>query len=307
MSDDRKYDRVYSRILSDDRKYDRVRYYSNGDGSAVLVIGGKKAYVLWKIVILIIIISAAAVAAVLIIVNVLGGRAAPQPESPAPVVVEEEPVSASPEEDPEAGTDESEPAGNDMGSTYSFGGSTVFDFVVIEDEFPRGTWSVNQVISEYGTPNEINSEYLPGYEIVFVRMDYGNFSFHFFPEYIGSFSFAPDVHEGGFYEMNEDDKNLEMELNAVQARDPGVKLPHGITIRQSTKAEIISAYGEEPVYEYEDKEYDMNVILYQYAFFDKYGELLEDYNEYSLGSIEYHFDDNDVLVLAVVIWTGFDL
>jgi len=262
-----------------------------------------------KNVILIIIIAAAAVAAVLIIVNLLGDREAPQPESTTPAINEEEPapVATAPVAGPDPGPVELEPAGEDMGFTYSYGGPTVFDFVVIEDEFPRGGWWVDLVINEYGTPDKIEAEYLPGYEIVFVRVKYDEISFHFYPESIELFSFAPDVLEGGFYEMNEADRGLYLEINTLQVRDPSVKLPHGIKIGQSTKAEIISAYGEDPAYDFKNKEYDMNLIFYQYAFFDESGEPLEDYNEYMLGSIEYHFDDNDVLNLVVIQWEWFDL
>ena len=66
-------------------------------------------------------------------------------------------------------------------SEYAFPvNNTVFDFSILtEDEFPRGEWSVNQLIGKYGEPIDVWADYLEGYDIAFINLEFPNMYINF--------------------------------------------------------------------------------------------------------------------------------
>jgi len=264
-----------------------------------------------KNILFVIIIVAIAVATVLMLGNLQGGREEPVAEEPPPAITYEEPEEE-PEviEEPPVIEPEPEPEPEDE-FEYIEGMTaeepTVFDFAVLpERDFPRGMWSVNQIISAYGTPEDITADYLTGYELVFVRVYYADIYIYFSPESLESFSFSGEVFESGMYTLNESDKDIELDIRSLLVFDAAIKLPNDIRIGQSTKEQVVSAYREFPAYIFQSDEYDTNMIIYDYAFFDENEDMALEDEEFT-GGITYLFDAEDVLRSVTIEWTFFDL
>ena len=262
-----------------------------------------------KNVLFVIIIVAVAVATVLMLGNLQGGREEPAAEEPPPAIAYEEP-----EEDAEVleppPVIEPEPELEDEfeyieGMTEE--DPTLFDFAVLPERgFPRGSWSVNQIIDAYGPPEDITADYLEGYELVFVRVYYADVYISFFPKDLESFSFSGEVYDSGMSTLNENDKDIELEISSISIFDEDIMLPNDIRIGQSTKEQVVMAYREFPAYIFQSDEYDTNMIIYNYAFLDEEGEMdLEDAG--LTGGISYIFDAGDVLRNVTIEWTFFDL
>jgi hypothetical protein len=182
----------------------------------------------------------------------------------------------------------------------------VFDFSVLpEEEFPRGVWNVNQLISKYGDPVDVWAYYLDDYGIAFVRLTFSKMHVEFCFESAELFSFYKEDLEEGRYELDENDKNLEIDILSLTFNNESTKLPYGITIGKTTKEQIIAYYPENTYYSWEDKEYVIDMIMYYYNFRDEKGELPE-YTGLE-GGIAYMFDKNKVLNEVTIKWYYFDL
>ena len=218
---------------------------------------------------------------------------------------------------------------------YSFADNpTIFDFAVLpEDAFPRGTWTVNQLIGKYGTPEKVWGYYMPGYEIVYVSVKFKEMGVGFYHHSAEDFSFYKEDLESGEYDLDEKDETLGLTINALRIYDKDYQLPYGIRLYESTKAEIIDAYGEEPAYywkddsevDWQEERFTVDLIEYFYMFLnDNYGIVRDsDYvNAYSQidengeivyepyhinGMITYTFDENEVLSEFNVKWWVYDL
>jgi len=257
----------------------------------------------------VVIIVAIAVATVLMLGNMQGGREGPAAEEPPPAIVYEEPAEEAEvvEEPPviELAPETEDEFEYIEGMTAEY--PTMFDFAVLPERgFPRGTWSVNQITSAYGPLEDITADYLEGYELVFVRVYYADIYISFFPKDLESFSFSGETFESGIYTMNESDKDIELEISSISIFDEEVRLPNGIRIGQSTKEQVVTAYRELPAYIFQSDEYDTNMIIYNYAFFDENGVMASE-DEGLTGGISYIFDTGDVLRSVTIEWTFFDL
>ena len=182
----------------------------------------------------------------------------------------------------------------------------VLDFAVLsEDDFPRGAWTVNQLIDKYGEPDTIVAEYLAAYRIVSVRIDFTSIYVHFYFKDVAAFSFnseALEGGEGGYYEMNDADKNLELIIAALWVYDKDVTLPYGLKIGESTRNQVLEAYPSGAAYS------DPETIFYHYAFKREDGSLPElvlpedrDSERGTVGSMYYLFDKNEVLYRVDVV------
>ena len=218
---------------------------------------------------------------------------------------------------------------------YSFADNpTIFDFAELpEDKFPSGTWTVNQLIEKYGTPERIWGYYMPGYEIVYVSVTYEKMGIGFYHHSAKDFSFYKEELEHGEYDLNEKDKNLELMINTLQIYDKDYQLPHGIKLYESTKAQIIKAYDEEPAYywkedtevDWKEERFTVDLIEYYYMFLNDNYEIVKNVyyvNAYSKidengemiiepyptnGMITYTFDENEVLSEFAISWWFYDL
>ena len=191
----------------------------------------------------------------------------------------------------------------DSKENYSFPSQpVVFDFTELSEEyFPRGKWSVNQLIEKYGEPKKITASYVSGYEVVYVRLEFENFRINFAHENVELFLFSDSVTFDGDYTLNEVDKNLEMEIMAVSSYDPTTELPYNFKIGQSTKKQIMESYSANSSYTLKDNSSSIDLVSYFYAFPDKDGNLPE-WNDTKSGSIDYLFDENEVLMQVIVNW-----
>ena len=275
-----------------------------------------------KKLLLIIIIAAVAVAAVLILVNVLGNQDEPKPqEPPAPPVVTGDDEDYTDEDDTNTDDDvtgsDPDPGPDPIDTDDDAGGyqegmtaenPSVFDFSDLNGEdFPRGMWSVNQLATMYGAPEEIKADYMADYGIVFVRSVHKNLSVSFAPDSAESFSFYNEGMDDGLYTLNESDKDIEFQILSVRVQSASANLPYDILIGQSTKAQIVAAYGEYPAFLYQDEEYGTDEMIYNYAYYDEHGGLIDDYGEGYTGGITYNFGENGVLLHVDVQWEYFDL
>lgn len=185
---------------------------------------------------------------------------------------------------------------------YSFPSKPmVFDFSELSGEcFPKGKWTVNQLIEKYGEPKKITANYVSGYEAIYVRLEFENFRVYFAHENVELFSFSESIITDGDYSLNEFDKNLEIEIMAVSSYDSTAKLPNNFKIGQSTKRQILESYPANSSYTLNNSS-SVDLVSYFYAFPDKDGNLPE-WNDTKSGSIDYLFDENDVLMQVNVNW-----
>ena len=211
---------------------------------------------------------------------------------------------------------------------------TIFDFAILpEEDYPRGTWTVNLLNNKYGPYKQASISYLPGYEIAFVSVEFERFGVYFYHHPADRFSFYKEGLEvNEYYELNEADKGIELVINSLVIIDPDYKLPYGIKLGENTKTQIISAYGEEPAYYWkEDSEVDwkedrfiVDLIEYYYHLDDRYQSVINDYfiNAYFLeygenpeegqysfanGAIAYSFDENEILSEVNVVWWFYEI
>ena len=192
---------------------------------------------------------------------------------------------------------------------------TTFDFAALpEDVYPRGKWTVNQMINAYGEP-----EHVFGFlydEKVTVVITYHDRSISFKLAPASGFAFFGEGLENGRYELPEADRGIELEISSVEFNNPEGRLPYGIKAGESTKAQVIEAYGEEPAYHYigpgevrigEEGEGqkvigEINEMFYHYAFADENGNLPMIEPGQHDGIFSYLFDEDDILVMANMSW-----
>jgi hypothetical protein len=193
----------------------------------------------------------------------------------------------------------------------------IYDFAVLsEDDFPRGEWTINQLIAKYGTPNSCNALYSinsAGEEWVSVRADFPDIYVWFWAAPIEPklFSFQKESREEGVYDLSESDFDIERPIVLIRIRDSGIEFPYGIKIGEWTKTEIINAYGGEEPYTLSSKEYNYHFIAYNYDFFDETAEWVETtsggWSTLGSGFISYYFDDKEVLKEVEIQWWYSDV
>ena len=195
-------------------------------------------------------------------------------------------------------------------------GGYIFDFAALPaKDFPSGVWTANKLAEKYGPPKKCAAMYLTGYELAYIRLTFSGVSIS--SGYIdpSSLSFYKSSLDEGEYELKGPDMDLEIDILYVSVSDPGVGLPFGVKIGQSTKSDVKNAYPDKNPYELVDAEYGFNFISYNYAFLDENGKPKDlEYDEgpngeeiYYTGSMSYNFDDNEVLKYAEVLWWYTDL
>ena len=194
--------------------------------------------------------------------------------------------------------------GADTGSDGSAGGDTDFpnlpleppsggngdhDFVSSDAAlFPWGTWTVNQIISGFGVPEEVIGYFIEESNAVMVMMHYSNATIMFLPAEASLFSYYDS--SAGFQEtfyIDEKDKNVEMDISSFMVNGPGIALPYGIEVGMSAKSEVVSLYDSEPVFEWSDE--DVSFIQYEFPFGG------------NNGVISYYFDIDGFLTMAMIM------
>lgn len=181
----------------------------------------------------------------------------------------------------------------------------LFDFEEFpENDFPRGKWSINQLIEKYGEPKEIvvyqsffTNQYVPiEVEFEYVSVGLAHTSFDLL-------SFTRESFEEGDYALNENDKNLEIEIQTVAVYDENILLPRGFQIGKSTKRHILEAYPEGTAYIYVNEEYGLDEIIYHYTYKDENGILPDWENSGVVGGVNYNFGENGILThIDVSYW-----
>jgi len=225
------------------------------------------------------------------------------------------------EEDSNAGapTTEQNIAPHEEAPLYSIAENpTTYDFSILSvEDFPAGIWTVNQLIKKYGTPEKVVGNYLPQYHMVFVNVVFDHITIHFYPKGVEVFSFFDnnyDLLEAKDYELNENDRNLELDIMALRFNDSAsIELPYDSKIGQTKKADVIAAYGEGPAYSNKNESLKIDSISYKYSFPKE--ELPEGESEvsaegttdYDIGRIVYFFDENEVLNEVIIEWMSYDL
>lgn len=199
-------------------------------------------------------------------------------------------------------------------------GNYVFDFAELSEEgFPRGTWTVNQLIEKYGIPEKcIASYYLiyGTYGVVSVSLAFKGFAIGFDYENPDSFSFYAESLSEGDYGLSDEDKDLKLDVLSLVIAGEEAELPFGISIGHSSKTDVIDAYPVKDPYTLSSDEPPYHdSVFYDYAFLDEAGNLPEDVSItdlpdntiYQTGHIAYIFDENEVLQQAEVQWRFADL
>lgn len=194
----------------------------------------------------------------------------------------------------------------------------VYDFAVLsENDFPRGTWTINQLITKYGVPDSCMAYYginNIGEEWVSARADFPGIYIWFWSIYPVEpylFSFQKESLEEGAYDLSGSDLDIEMPIVLIRISDPDIEFPYGIKIGHWTKTEIIDVYPGDDPYTVSSKEPKYHFISYNYDFFDEYAELIETlsggWSNIGSGYISYFFDDNEILEQVEVQWWYSDI
>lgn len=191
----------------------------------------------------------------------------------------------------------------------------VFDFAELsEEDFPRGTWTINQLVKKYGALESATAKYwaVLGYQEVIVEAVFKDIFIQFWPVDVSGFSFRDKVEEpvrdpvSEDFKLNEGDKNIELEIQQSIFYDTNLEFSHGIRIGQSTKAEILSAYPEGTTYPYygpsgEGDGKITNTIWVYYGSRDESGNLPK-FQEPIGTSISYNLDEAGVLQSVEIVW-----
>ena len=181
---------------------------------------------------------------------------------------------------------------------------TIFDFSVLpEDDFPRGEWTINELIKKYGNPEEMigTKQWNGG---VHVRIHFATLSVYFVRKPVEYFSFHEHADESGDYELDESDKDIPLYIVALQMFDPSVQFPNGIKIGLTTKSQVVAAYQEESASQ--NKMDWIDLLVYKYTFYDEKGVLPTDIDERDVGEITFIFDENEVLSKVAIGWFYYD-
>ena len=189
---------------------------------------------------------------------------------------------------------------------------TLFDYAELaEEDFPRGMWTINQLIDKYGIPKNIEAVYSPEeYELVFIDdLVFEEATVALRPLHISHFSgkvgeSIPEYTSGKEFELSEQDKNVEFEVIKIAFFSEKLDFPYGIKIGQSTKAEVLAAYPAETAsvsHEKRGELYYGDGVFYYYDSLDENG-ILPEWQPQTHGSIQYFFDENDVLESVSVLW-----
>jgi hypothetical protein len=128
----------------------------------------------------------------------------------------------------------------------------------------------------------------------------------FIPESAENFSFYDENKEysesciSEIYELNKNDRNIELSIMTLTITGANKKLPYDITVGESTKVEILDAYPKDTgyIYQNETEDYYYNGISYDYGFRDESGDL----PVWNGGGISYILDKNDVLEEVYIWW-----
>lgn len=235
-------------------------------------------------------------------------------ESENPPVLDE-PV-AIPEQKPDEGDDSDFIADTEN--------QIVFDFAELPGEdFPRGMWTINQLIDKYGPYESIESNRViddyddilpPSIDVVIIKVSFTDIYIEFATKDTSFFSFYKEVQEPVEYPFDEEcilsdaDKNIELEILELTCYDRSLEFPYGHKIGQSSKTDILAAYpsGSANISQYTDKGTGKlyNEVYLDYDFRDETGNLPE-WGPQSHGCISYKFDEADILKSVYIAWRWF--
>ena len=171
----------------------------------------------------------------------------------------------------------------------------VFDFTELNPEdFPRGEWSINQLIKKYGPLTEdVTCLYFEGYGVV--RVDGTCFKgldimfAYAFPE---MFSFGKQKLEQHVrYPLDETDWDNVLGIKWTTVKNKAARLPRGLKIGKSTKEDVLAAYpaGAETAFFNDGGD---GHIYFNYEFPERNDG----------GSVEYSIDENGILVEVAANW-----
>ena len=182
----------------------------------------------------------------------------------------------------------------------------VFDFDALSEDFPRGAWTVNKLADRYGEPVSVDANYLSGYDIVFVNVQFADFTVHFYFAFSERFSFYREGLDEGAYTLDEGDKEIELTVLALRIKGGAFVFPYDIAIGESTKEQVANAYPEDTAYRYISKEAGIDLLSYAYGFRDEEGNL-PNAHEPGSGGIDYLFDESGTLEHVLIAWFSMDL
>ena len=209
--------------------------------------------------------------------------------------------------------------------SYEQEGPERFDLAELaEEDFPRGTWTINQLAVKYGLPERMEAMYWGGedelYQSVSVNAWFKGIEVTFRTKDISTFSFAgekgkpyplhPPESPSVLYDLsdfNENDKNIEFEIMETIHYNVDLKFPHNIKIGKSTKNDIFAAYPEGAVQIYQgvtgdfnEKEIDRVYVFYD--FLDENGNFPE-WDPLAARSISYEFSKQEFLQCVEILWS----
>ena len=192
-----------------------------------------------------------------------------------------------------------------------------------EKDFPRGLWSINQLIDLYGPYENLeavrciddNDNVLPpSFDIVLIKVLFKNVDLRFAGKDTSYFSFYKEVQEpvGNYSEeectLSETDKDIGIEVVDLTIYDTRQEFPHGIKIGKSMKSDVLSAYPEGSAFiRHYTNNYNSEVDNYVYFIYglrDENGNL-PDWDPLYSGCVNYQFDKADVLQSVYIAWRWF--
>ena len=179
-----------------------------------------------------------------------------------------------------------------------------FDFAEFPEEyFLRGVWTVDLLIEKYGELKETEVlKDLFGTGDIFIGLMFDLYSVLLTDPDIEKFSFTRESIVAGESVLDENDKNLELEIRQFNVSDANIQLPHDLQIGKSTKKDILDAYPDGTAMIYINEETGSDSISFYYTFSDENGDLPEWGKAAIIGGVSYNFDENEILTHVDIIY-----
>ena len=191
------------------------------------------------------------------------------------------------------------------------GSGMVFDFADFSREYyAQDQWSIDELMEKYGDYRLLAANYIPEFDIMFVRVEFELLMIYFFPENAAAFSFYNDSLEAGDYELGAGDREMKLEVLGLDIYAKGIILPYEIQIGSSTKSEVIKAYPAGAIsfsQLVDESDAYADIVSFAYDFNESERPSAEFAHSGQPGSVMYIFDENEVLNNANIGWYYFDI
>ena len=175
-----------------------------------------------------------------------------------------------------------------------------FDFGELVDEaYPSGEWSVDELEKKYGVADEIRGS-LDNDDDLYIGIDWAGFYVLMRSARDGAMSFDTAKNRRGFYPLAAPDRSIRIQVQKIHFSDESLPLPRLLRIGQSTIEQVKSAYPEDTGDEVTLDTVTVSSIAYRYLDFD-YIAGKEEIGRSDIGYIKYYMDD-EILCAVEIGW-----